>query len=334
MISSPTMEPTGKKSLVCRVCHNGADNRPLRLREMMFGTRDEFDYLECASCGCVQIVDIPASMSKYYPATYHSFAPVSRQNKLRRLLTRIRNAYAISRRGIVGRVLSRFFPPDTALRSLSEIKLDRGLRILDVGCGAGMLLNALNGLGFRNLLGVDPFLPADVEYANGLKLLKRSIHQVEGQFDLIMFHHAFEHIPDPDSTLDAVRELLAPGGTCIIRIPTVSSYAWRHYGINWVQLDAPRHFYVHSVRSMKILADRAGLEVSNVVCDSSAFQFWASEQYAMDIPLFDIRSFAVTPTESIFTKAQIAAFENRALDLNREEQGDQAVFYLRKRSVA
>lgn len=322
------------QGLRCRVCFNEAGNRLLRLREMMFGTRDEFDYVECASCGCVQIVDIPASMSKYYPSTYHSFAPVSRQNKLRGLLRRVRNAYAISQRGIVGRVLSRFFPPDIALRSLAELELDRSVRILDVGCGAGMLLNALSGLGFRNLLGVDPFLSADVEYESGLKLLKRNIHQVEGKFDLIMFHHAFEHIPDPDPTLNAVRELLAPGGTCIIRVPTVSSYAWRHYGINWVQLDAPRHFYVHSVESMRLIADRAGLEVSKVVYDSSAFQFWASEQYAVDIPLFDSRSFAVTPAESIFTKQQIAVFEKRAAELNREEQGDQVVFYLRKRSVA
>jgi predicted SAM-dependent methyltransferase len=149
-----------------------------------------------------------------------------------------------------------------------------------------------------------------------------------------MFHHSFEHVADPGPTLDSVRKLLAPGGTCIIRVPTVSSYAWQHYGINWVQLDAPRHFYVHSVKSMKIVAERAEFEVSKLVYDSSAFQFWASEQYSQDIPLFDNRSYAVSRAGSVFSKEQIAAFEKRALELNRAEQGDQAVFYLRKRSVA
>jgi len=39
-----------------------------------------------------------------------------------------------------------------------------------------------------------------------------------------------------------------PGGWCVIRIPTVSSFAWEHYREQWVQLDAPRHFFLHKVR--------------------------------------------------------------------------------------
>ena len=27
----------------------------------MFGSREEFDYLECSNCGCLQIIDVPAS---------------------------------------------------------------------------------------------------------------------------------------------------------------------------------------------------------------------------------------------------------------------------------
>jgi 2-polyprenyl-3-methyl-5-hydroxy-6-metoxy-1,4-benzoquinol methylase len=297
---------------------------------MMFGYRDEFEYLECSKCKCLQIIDIPASMSKYYPLNYHSFAPISPQNQLRKRLTKVRNNYAVSGRGVIGKILYRYFPPYIPLRSLSHFRVDHRARILDVGCGTGMLLNALGDLGFSNLLGVDPFLSADVEYENGVKLLKATIHEMSGEFDVIMFHHAFEHLSDPGPTMKAVHELLPPGGHCIIRIPTVSSYAWQHYGINWVQLDAPRHFYIHSVESVKILADRAGLELSKVVYDSSAFQFWASEQYARDIPLYDSRSYLVSPKTSIFTKDQIAIFEKRAVELNRAELGDQAVFYLRK----
>jgi hypothetical protein len=116
----------------------------------------------------------------------------------------------------------------------------------------------------------------------------------------------------------------------VIRIPTVSSYAWKHYGVNWVQLDAPRHFYLHSLESMRFLVEQAGLKLSEVVYDSTAFQFWASEQYALNIPLYDDRSYAVSPKRSYFTKEQIAAFEKRASELNRTNLGDQAAFYLRK----
>ena len=316
----------------CRICSNQSGNRSHTFREMMFGFRDEFEYLECSSCKCVQIAEIPASMSKYYPANYHSFAPISSQNRLRKWMVRKRNSYAVSNRSVVGKLLYRFIPPKIALRSLLALEMDQDARILDVGCGTGILLSALGDLGFRRLLGVDPFLNADVEYGNGVKLLKETIHEVRGEFDVIMLHHAFEHIADPAPTLDAVHKLLTPGGVCIIRVPTVSSYAWAHYGKNWVQLDAPRHFYIHSVESVKILADRAGLEVSTVNYDSNAFQFWASEQYAVDIPLYDDRSYLIAPKTSMFSRAQIADFERRAEELNRTELGDQAVFYLRKPS--
>ena len=269
-------------------------------------------------------------MSKYYRDEYHSFTPLRPHNRLRRFLSRVRDNYALSGRGFVGRLLARRFPPHIPLGSLSHLHLDPSARILDVGSGGGMLLSALGDLGFSNLVGIDPFLSGDIQYANGVKLYKKTIHQIEGEFDLIMFHHSFEHLADPLPALEMVYELLAPGADCIVRIPTVTSYAWKHYGTNWVQLDAPRHFFLHSQASMKILADEAGLELSEVAYDSSAFQFWASEQYALDIPLYDDRSYAVSPNVSYFTKEQIAAFEKRARELNHTNLGDQAAFYLKK----
>ena len=200
---------------VCRVCSNRSNNRSHRAREMMFGFKDEFEYLECARCKCVQIIEIPDSMSKYYPANYHSFAPVSSHGGVRALLTRARNSYATTSHGVVGKILSRYFPPIAALRSLPRLELNNDARILDVGCGNGMLLDAMGDLGFRNLVGLDPFLDADIERSNGVKLLKRTIHEIDGQFDVIMFHHAFEHIADPGPTLGAVYDLLATAGTCL-----------------------------------------------------------------------------------------------------------------------
>jgi hypothetical protein len=85
---------------------------------------------------------------------------------------------------------------------------------------------------------------------------------------------------------------------------------------------------------LRILADRAGLELSQVTYDSTAFQFWASEQYELDIPLYDTRSYLISPDKSMFTKREIATFERRAAELNDAGLGDQAVFYLTKPSVA
>ena len=221
------------------------------------------------------------------------------------------------------------FPNENIRNYCQYCNLTNDTHILDIGCGSGGLLYLFAEVGLNHLLGIDPFLEKDIVYDNGLKILKKSIHDVEGKWDLIMFHHSFEHIPDPTETLCKVAELLAKGGICLIRIPTVSSFAWENYKENWVQLDAPRHFFLHSLDSILRLAEKAFLKLEKVVFDSSSFQFWGSEQYKRDIPLKSEQSYGQNPNKSIFTKADIKKFEQEAKELNLKNQGDQAAFYLR-----
>jgi hypothetical protein len=149
-----------------------------------------------------------------------------------------------------------------------------------------------------------------------------------------MFHHSFEHIADQKGTLDAVVRLLAPGGVCLIRVPVASSYAWEHYGVDWVQLDAPRHFFLHTEESLRRLAGDVGLEIAKVIYDSNAFQFLGSELYRRGIPLSSTAPSDVHARAEAFTRDELAAFGRRASDLNAEGRGDQAAFYMRKRAAA
>jgi len=82
---------------------------------------------------------------------------------------------------------------------------------------------------------------------------------------------------------------------------------------------------------MHLLAQQCGFEVFKTEFDSTAFQFWGSEQYLRDIPLSDKRSYSISPKQSIFSDSDIQTFEARAKLLNTKSQGDQACFYLRKR---
>jgi len=210
------------------------------------------------------------------------------------------------------------------------LQLTQDTSILDIGCGVGTLLYFLRELGFKNLLGIDPFNKKDVEYPNGVKILKKEISEVDGQWDLIMLHHSFEHLPDPKKTLETVFALLNAGGDCVIRTPIVPCYAWEYYKEKWVQLDPPRHFYVHSIESIEILGNQSGLSLYKVIYDSTSFQFWGSEQYKREIPSMDLRSFWINPKGSIFSKNEIAAYDKQATLLNEQGRGDQAIFYLRK----
>jgi SAM-dependent methyltransferase len=321
----------GIEDMTCRICGSKDNNITYEIREMMIGLREKFLYFLCSSCGCLQIAEIPNSMSKYYPSSYYSFSnEPSTENRLMKWARRERARYAVFNEGAVGKLIYEKVP-NLALRSLSTLRLMQDSRILDVGCGSGSVLYALRQIGFKTLLGIDPNIDEHIHYENEVSILKSSIHDLTGEWDVIMFHHSFEHASDPLDTLHSVSRLLSKEGVCIIRIPIVSSYAWEHYGVHWVQLDAPRHFFLHSVDSLTLLSEKAGLVVENTVFDSTAIQFWGSEQYLRDIPLFSDRSYAVNTSKAIFSKEQIDAYTERAHQLNLEHQGDQAAFYLRKR---
>ena len=70
------------------------------------------------------------------------------------------------------------------------------------------------------------------------------------------------------------------------------------------------------------------LELSKIIYDSTAFQFWGSEQYKMNIPLMDPRSHFLNNKKAIFSKDEIRKFEKEADELNKNGKGDSACFYL------
>lgn len=317
----------------CRICGTHADQPVYRVREMMYGLREEFLYFQCVQCGCLQMMEFPEDMAKFYPEGYLSFASDPARlyrTPVERWARRMRDSYAALGRGFPGRWIDRLYPAPGDLKTLARVPLTRRSRILDVGCGSGTLLYLLHEAGFRNLLGVDPHIDRDRTYGNGLRILRREIHDAEGAWDLVMFHHSFEHMSDPGRVLQSVSKLLAPDGYCLIRIPVVSSFAWENYGVHWVQLDAPRHLFLHSLDSLRTLALKEHFHLEDMVFDSDAFQFWGSEQYRKGIPLRSERSYSVDPAQSMFTREQMEAFQERAGQLNREARGDQAVFYLKK----
>jgi 2-polyprenyl-3-methyl-5-hydroxy-6-metoxy-1,4-benzoquinol methylase len=309
---------------------------------MMFGTREEFTYFLCKNCGCLQIAEVPSELSKYYPASYYSFQGDTKPPRhrslpfIRSLLERLRAQYAILGKGHkLAKFASLFvdLPPEispTGPLIVSCCIQTRNAKILDVGCGDGSgWLNALQALGFTNLFGVDPFIERDID-DNGIQIIKGQVENVVGQFDLITLHHSLEHIPDQFGTLQAVRSRLAQNGHCLIRVPLVSSLVWDMYGTDWVELDAPRHLYLHSRNSLAALASRVGLELIKTTWDSSAFEFYGSEQYRRDLPLVAENSYWINPSRSDFTFREMAEFSELASKANREERGGRGCFIFRR----
>ena len=309
----------------------------------MFGTREEFEYFICRSCGCLQITDIPEDIARHYPKDYYSHQPLPTPHPKslpKRFLERLLIDTALFNRNYKMASLAKKFAtlPDTFFRARPELLRRAGIRnyhaaILDIGCGGqAKWLRDLHSIGFRNLMGVDPFIESDSK-VQGIPIFRSDTstftHQGHGPFELITLHHALEHIPDQVGTLRDIKTLLSPTGTCVIRIPTVSSQAWETYGVDWVELDAPRHLYLHSKDSLRELAVKVGLDLFDIQYDTTEFEFYGSEQYKLDVPLTAPESLWVNPSSSLFSHEKLQEFEAMTKKVNENGTAGRACFFFR-----
>ena len=309
---------------------------------MQYGTRERFSYSECLACGALQIDEVPEDLQRHYRAErYVSWRELPDYidkpiGSFSRTLRAMRTEYLISGRGLSGHLLLRAMGPPAMPEPGTWDWLRRGQvrtdeRIFDFGCGTGELLRYMRLAGYRNLYGYDKFSGCSL-HLPGLELAGQ-MPAPDRRFDLVMAHHSLEHLPDPVLALRMLASLLAPGGRLLIRVPVSQTHAWRTYGADWVQLDAPRHLVIPSVRSMSLLAERCGLVLNDMLFDSTHFQFLGSEQYRQDIALYGEQRSHFMGNTALFGDEKVKEFKASAQRLNAEGQADQACFFLKAKTA-
>ena len=110
--------------------------------------------------------------------------------------------------------------------------IPNGSKVLDVGCGTGLLGQMLSEHCHAEIIGIEPDpVRAELATARGVKVhvgyFSRTLIQKLGSFDIILFADVLEHLPNPQSVLILSREALKAGGAVIVSVPNVAHWAVR-----------------------------------------------------------------------------------------------------------
>ncbi|HEY7915286.1 MAG TPA: class I SAM-dependent methyltransferase [Blastocatellia bacterium] len=150
-------------------------------------------------------------------------------------------------------------------RFLARCGLIRG-SILDVGCGSGFFLRALDGERWDRF-GVETGQAAAASAGRALgphRVFNGTLIEsacADEAFDVVTFWSSLEHMNDPRANLLEARRIIKPAGTLIVQAPNIESYQARWFGGDWFALDAPRHRYHFSRATLERLLNETGFEI-------------------------------------------------------------------------
>ena len=138
-------------------------------------------------------------------------------------------------------------------------------RILEIGCGRGLLLDELAQLG-HECHGIERSALAARRAAQteGLRVYTQPLeecHFAERYFDAVIVWHVLEHLDHPQTTLALISHVLKPGGLLYLEVPNLSSLQSYSTGKNWFHLDLEHHLYHFSPVGLQRLLRLSGFRV-------------------------------------------------------------------------
>ena len=222
-------------------------------------TDDEFRFVRCESCGLVRLSPRPdvSELSRIYPPEYYAYNLVS-EDPDREL-------------SFTDRMKMRMYQ-GRLVKQVERVGKAGTLRILDVGCADGRLLDWFKGSSVGDRLETHGI---EMDEAAAATARGRGHRVVSGRFeldtelepasfDLIVALHVIEHVDDPERFARRAAELLAPGGVFAVATPNWDSPDARRFRGRWGGNHFPRHWSLYDEQTIGVLARSIGLEVERV----------------------------------------------------------------------
>ena len=222
----PRIEKTQRACVAC----GSAQARPL-------GVKNEFEMVSCRDCGSVYTPYSPwYSSALFYTGFYLNADELSPPAFVNTRLEEITTQFAPYR---------------------------QNNRLLDIGCGAGNLLQAARKNGW-NAQGLDVSAGA-VKHVRelGFEVFEGELAEAAfpaEHFDVVTAAELLEHLFDPRPLLQEVARILRPGGLFWTTTPHARGLSARVLGLKWRCVWPPEHLQLFSVRGLTQLLRDAGFQ--------------------------------------------------------------------------
>ena len=267
------------QNISCALCGHNQTSLVFLGKDPDWSTGDEFNVVKCKKCGLVYVNPRPdkEEIKKYYPSENWSRAR-SRINVEDAVISGAHWSIAVTER--VEPIL----------------KFKKKGKILDIGCGDGLLLYYLKHLGW-DCYGIEPGEVA-AKYAREVLNLKVSnatlenIKYTDEFFDIVNLQHVFEHLDNPLESLKKINQMLKPGGYLVVGVPNFDSFDRRLFGKRWVGLKLPQHLFQYTEKTLKIMMKKSGFKVCNATYKSYEAK---STMYYSESLRYLLRDFGLYP---------------------------------------
>ena len=233
------------ETVVCNLCGHNSSHLVYQVKDTNYGQAGTFSLVTCERCGLVYLNPRPTTqeIGNYYPADqYHPFRALQKTQAIK--------------------------PSDMQQKradKISQLVNNHEKRpILDVGCGSGLFLLAMEQRGWQ-VFGVEPSDHASnfARTTLNLPVLTGDIFAAQPgtTFDVITFWDVLEHTHSPRAVLQEAHRLLNPNGLLAINVPNWASWERKIFRDKWIAIDAPRHLYHFSPSTLSQLLQSCGFSV-------------------------------------------------------------------------
>lgn len=262
------------------------------IRDRSFGAPGEWGLRRCPKSGCGLIwldpQPIEEDIGKAYATYYTHDQPAPGASLVRDAVYGVWKSYLRVRLGYTQGVAPGWraiFSPLALLHpgGLDELDSaamylpapDRPARVLDVGCGSGVLLARMKSLGWdAEGVEIDPGGVAAAR-ARGVRVHAGQLADAkfpDNHFDAVHSAHVIEHLYDPVALLGECFRILKPGGKLVIITPNTGSWGHQKFGSAWLNLDPPRHLILFNAQTLRAAATKHGFVIERL--DSTVRSAW------------------------------------------------------------